>query len=380
VSKSQYAFLTLKILVVSVFLVGFFQNANFAATPTKKTGKAAPSKKKRAIAPIPIYDPTDGDNVDAEDLVVRRAAVEALGPMKGSVVVVDPRSGRILTMVNQKLGLVGAYEPCSTIKLVTSLAALNEHLIERSTPVHLTRTFTLNLTNALAHSNNEFFALLGNRLGFDRVTRYARLLGLGDKAGLNISGEHSGALPEAPPKFGGVGLMTSFGTGIQMTPLELAALLSYIANGGTLYYLQYPRTPSEVSQFAPKIKRELDITADQISDVRVGMRGAVDFGTARRAGDGEDPVLGKTGTCTDTPTLNHMGWFGSFNEPGHNQLVIVVMLVGSRAFSGPFAAGVAGGIYRRLSEQGYFERDTATRFAIPAIIATHPSFSALASK
>jgi penicillin-binding protein 2 len=378
VSKAQYTLLASKILVVCAFLAAFLQNVNFAATPTKKG--AARVSKRRVVPPAPPYDPTEGDNVDAEDLVVRRAAVEALGSMKGSVVVVDPKTGRILTMVNQKLGLVGAYEPCSTIKLVTSLAALNEHLIERATSVHLTKTFSLNLTNAIAHSNNQYFALLGNRLGFDRVTRYARLLGLGDKAGLNIVGEHSGVLPDAPPKFGGVGLMTSFGTGIEMTPLELAALLSYIANGGTLYYLQYPRTPSEVSQFTPKIKRELDITADQIGDLRVGMRGAVDFGTARRAGGTEDPVLGKTGTCTDTPTLSHMGWFGSFNEPGHNQLVVVVMLVGSRTFSGPFAAGVAGAIYRSLSEQRYFEQDIARKFSIPAIIATHPSFGAFAGK
>ena len=55
-----------------------------------------------------------------------------------------------------------------------------------------------------------------------------------------------------------MGLLTAFGEGFQMTPLELAALLSAIANGGTLYYLQCPRTPAEIEHFAPKVKRTLN--------------------------------------------------------------------------------------------------------------------------
>jgi len=73
----------------------------------------------------PTYaDSTLNDNVDGEDLEIRRAAVEALGPYNGSVVVVDPTTGRILTIVNQHLALQGGFIPCSTIKLVAALAAL----------------------------------------------------------------------------------------------------------------------------------------------------------------------------------------------------------------------------------------------------------------
>src|SRR5690349_9897400 len=62
----------------------------------------------RGLWTEPTYaDSTNGDNVDGEDLVVRRAAAEALGPFNGSIVVVNPNSGRILTMVNQKLALGG---------------------------------------------------------------------------------------------------------------------------------------------------------------------------------------------------------------------------------------------------------------------------------
>jgi cell division protein FtsI/penicillin-binding protein 2 len=80
-------------------------------------------------------DPTVGDNIDGEDLIVRRAAVAALGTTRGSVVVADPNTGRVLSMVNQKLAFQAGFTPCSTIKLVTSLAALNEHVVERDTVI-----------------------------------------------------------------------------------------------------------------------------------------------------------------------------------------------------------------------------------------------------
>ena len=192
----------------------------------------------RVVHRPPPVDPTLGDNVDGEDLTIRRAAVDALGPVNGSVVVVDPTSGRILTMVNQKLAFTGGFIPCSTIKLVTSLAALTEHVVTRDTAVFISRRVSYNLTNAIAMSNNPYFGVLGTKLGFDRVIHYAQMLGLGEKAGLDVEGEQPGIIPTEPPKYGGMVLMTAYGEGFLTTPLELAALLSAIANGGTLYYLQ----------------------------------------------------------------------------------------------------------------------------------------------
>src|SRR5579863_3883872 len=117
----------------------------------------------------PTYaDSTAGDNVDGEDLAVRRAAVEALGQFNGSVVVVDPKSGRILTMVNQKLALSGGFQPCSTIKVSVALAALQEKLVERNTKIRIYGRTKVALTDALARSNNYYFANLGIQLGYDR--------------------------------------------------------------------------------------------------------------------------------------------------------------------------------------------------------------------
>jgi penicillin-binding protein 2 len=234
------------------------------------------------------------------------------------------------------------------------VAALTEHIIDRDTWIYTSRVARFNLTTALAVSNTQYFTALGNRLGFDRVVRYAQMLGLGEKASLNIAAEQPGTIAAEPPKFGGAGMMTSFGLGFTVTPLELAALVATIANGGTLYYLQYPRTEPDIENFTPQVKRPLALEINGIPDIRNGMRGAVDFGTARRANDPEDAVFGKTGTCTDFRAASHMGWFGSFNESGARKLVVVVMLTGGHEVNGPAAAGVAGAIYRSLSEQRYF--------------------------
>ncbi|MBM3765194.1 MAG: penicillin-binding protein [Acidobacteria bacterium] len=310
-----------------------------------------------------------GDAVDGEDLTIRQAAVDALGPYNGSVVVSDPKTGRILTIVNQKLALHSGFQPCSTIKLVTAIAGLHEGVMERTTPMRFGRRKVLDLTEALAMSDNQYFARVGEKLGFEKVSHYARLLGLGERAGLGIDGEFPGTLPAAPPKFGGVGMMTSFGEGIQLTPLQLASMLGAVANGGTLFHLQYPRSSDELKGFVPRVKRSLEIT-NEIPEIKPGMMGAVEHGTARRAYyDPNEPIFGKTGTCTDRATPTHLGWFGSFNEVAGNRLVVVVLLTGGKAVNGPVAAQVAGRVYKNLSGQQFFAQGrtpTPSAIRIPA--------------
>src|SRR5271169_3104745 len=160
-------------------------------------------------------DITEGDVTAGEDPTVRAAAIDALGNMNGTVVAIEPTSGRILAMVNQKLALSSGAQPCSTIKLSVALAAVSEGLIDRETEVPIARRTRLNLTEALAHSNNAYFEALGRKLGFEKVSYYAHQFGLGEYAGYHIGGEHLGVFPsqEIPSKLGGVGKMCSFGEG-----------------------------------------------------------------------------------------------------------------------------------------------------------------------
>lgn len=300
-------------------------------------------------------DLTAGDVTAGEDPVVRQAAINALGDMNGTVVAIDPSNGRILAMVNQKLALSSGAEPCSTIKISVALAALEEGIVTEDTPVNLGGNFHLNMTEALAHSNNLYFETLGRRLGFERVRHYATEFGLGELAGYDIPGEQPGIYPEQPipASEGGVGRMCSFGEGVSMTPLQLGALVAAVANGGTLYYLQHPTTPEQALNFQPRIKRTLDISRI-LPALQDGMAAAVQYGTARslRTNFHEFPVLGKTGTCSDDGT--RFGWFGSYADTQYGRIVVVFFLEGGRATFGPKAAELAGVFYRDLYTDNYF--------------------------
>ena len=300
-------------------------------------------------------DITEGDVTAGEDATVRQAAVDALGNMNGTVVAIEPTSGRILAMVNQKLALSSGAQPCSTIKLSVALAALSEGLVDKDTEVPLSRRRRMNLTEALAHSNNAYFESVGRKLGFDKVSYYAHQYGLGELAGYHVPGEHIGAYPEEEisAKLGGVGKMCSYGEGISMTPLQLGALVTAISNGGTLYYLQHPSTPDEVAGFQPRVKRHLDIKP-VLPDLSDGMAGAVEYGTARslRFNFNEESILGKTGTCSHAGT--RFGWFASYANTDIGRIVTVVFLQGGRPTFGPKAAEIAGRMYRNLYDHNFF--------------------------
>lgn len=310
---------------------------------------------ERFTADSYAQDQTLGDVTEGEDPIVRQAAIAALGDMNGTIVVINPENGRILTMVNRHLALSSGAEPCSTIKLSVALAALEEGIIAVDTPVNLGGRYHMTLTDALAHSNNLYFETVGRRLGFDRVRYYANMFGLGELAGYNIAGEQLGIYPShpLPDSMGGVGRMCSFGESVSVTPLQLGALVAAIANGGTLYYLQHPETAADVASFQPRVKRQLEI-GPLLPSMSVGMADVVKFGTGRsvRANFKEFPVLGKTGTCSNHGT--RFGWFGSYADTPYGRLVAVVFLEGGRPTYGPKAAELAGIFYHNLEEQNYF--------------------------
>lgn len=310
---------------------------------------------------VSYVDPSKYDVTTYDDPVVRQIAVEALGHQSGSVIAVNPESGRILAIVNQKMAFSSALEPCSTIKPFVTIAALEENVITGDTMLRIAPHRYMNLTEALAHSNNEFFQEVGTQLGFDREIKYEKMLGLGQKVGYDIPEEQPGFLPEAPPIFGGVARMSSFGEGIRITPFQLASLVTMVANGGTQYYLQYPRTAADLQAFRPRIREQLDIQA-LLPDLREGMLGAVLYGTARRSYDPDgEQDLGKTGTCTDDHVGGHLGWFVSYADQQHPKLVLVVLLHGPSPYiSGPRASGIAGQIYRGLYAHNYFATDADT--------------------
>src|SRR5437879_4036236 len=323
-----------------------------AGTPVGRTLRSV-----RYRGGVPTFaDSSSRDDGAYDDPIVRAAAVSALGRYNGAVVAVDPSTGRILTVVNQKIAFGEGFIPCSTIKPTIALAALEENVITRDTMLKVGRRKYMNLTEAMAHSNNVFFEQLGSRMGFETVSKYGRLLGLGELAGYNLPDEHPGSFPTVPPAYGGVARMSSFGEGIQVTPLQLAALSAAFANGGTLYYLQYPHSQDEVENFTPRVKRELNI-GPILPEIREGMLAAVLYGTGKSSFDrgGDEMPLGKTGTCDDHTTPSRIGWFITYADEAHSKIALAVLLRGNtRRVKGQTAAVVAGRIYRKLREQNYF--------------------------
>ena len=303
-------------------------------------------------------DPTAGGFSRGEDAVVREAAVQALGEFNGAVVVADASNGRILAMVNQKLALASGYIPCSTIKIIVGLAALNEGIVKPGAKVWFEGYWFMTMVEGLAISNNVYFEHLGEKLGFERLKRYANLFGLGEKAGWRIAGEQLGRFPNAESRWS-IGRMSTFGDGISVTPLQLAALTAALANGGTLYYLQAPRTAEQIASFSPKVKRQLPIRP-WLGEIETGLQEAVKRGTGRKARSAGHVIRGKTGTCTQRrrPYRAHLGWFASYNDGQEKKLAIVVMLRGGPMMYGPRAAEIAGDIYRQLTDCSYFASRT----------------------
>jgi hypothetical protein len=285
------------------------------------------------------------DDISGEDPEVRRVAINALGNHAGTVVVMDPMTGRVYSMVNQEWALRRGFKPCSTIKLVTGVAGLSENAI----PLFDTAgdSFRLDLTSALAHSDNPFFQQVGTRIGSDKMVNYARELGLGEKTGINVPFEFPGKLPEVKPDVI-ERRMFSHADGFEVTPLQLGTLVSAMANGGKLLVPQIAHSTKEANKMGVKVRRQLGITTDVWQRMVPGMVGAVNYGSGRKAYDPSQTVAGKTGTC-----IGQGGWVGLFTSyaPLANpRLAVVVITQGSDARR-HFPAAVAGEIYRQLNHR-----------------------------
>ncbi|MDT5263094.1 MAG: penicillin-binding protein 2 [Acidobacteriota bacterium] len=291
------------------------------------------------------------DETTGEDLEVRRAALDALGDKAGTVVVMNPKTGQVYTVVNQDWGLRRGFKPCSTTKLVTGLAGLSEHVIDPVQTINIgTSSYSLDLTDSLAFSNNGYFQRVGGQVGFDKMMEYARKLGLGEPTGINFPGESPGRLPVFKQGYA-VNHMSSHGDDIEVTAIQLARLTSAIANGGQLLIPHMPRTPEENVRFKREVKRDINIPQENVNRMIPGMIGAVNYGTAKRAYNPLETIAGKTGSCIGQGSW--LGLFTSYAPVQDPQLAITVILRNSGA-RGKYASAVAGDVYRRLTQSARF--------------------------
>jgi penicillin-binding protein 2 len=310
------------------------------AAGAKRTTARRPSRRTKALRPPAPPSLVVPAGADMQDLAVGEAARLGLGRVQGSVVAMDPYTGRVMAVVNPGLAVAHAYQPCSVFKIVVAVAGLTEGLITPETthdcnggcwlwPGH----GPINLRRALAVSCNPYFESIGERLGYATVQRYAGLLGLGSPTGINLEPETAGRVPTfvSPSR---VGHVSSHAAGVTTSAVQLAVLLSATINGGTLYQPQIAPPQGFVKRERWKLPEPTVL--GQLAD---GFLGAVNEGSAASAFDPDVVVAGKTGTCAG------VGWFASYAPADRPEIVLVVFV---RPGSGHVASAVAGRIYQNL--------------------------------
>jgi membrane peptidoglycan carboxypeptidase len=197
------------------------------------------------------------------------------------------------------------------------------------------------LDDALAFSDNGYFQRVGSNLGSPKMIEYAKNLGLGEPTGLNAPGEFAGKLPYGNNN----AKIYSHGDDFEVTPLQLAVLVSEISNGGKRLIPRIPRNEIEKTRFQPFMKNRLDLPEQNVRRVIPGMIGAAEYGTAHRGVDASQGIAGKTGSC-----ISKGSWVGLFASvaPIEQPKYAVVVITRGEHERGKYAAAVAGNIYRSL--------------------------------
>jgi penicillin-binding protein 2 len=370
----------------------------------------------RVLQVIRQVSPSPGGNLILTlDARLQQAAEEALKDKAGAIVALDPKTGEVLAMAsspafNQKdfvrgvtreqwqtlvadplnpmenRAISGQYMPGSTFKIVLAVAGLEEGLITPETAVFCNggypfgnRVFrcwkkgghgSISLHRALVESCDVYFYDLGRRLGVDRIARYAKLLGLGEETGIELSNEKAGLIPTREwkkqrfnvPWMDGETLSVAIGQGYdQVTPLQMARMLAAVVNGGTLYrpYLVKKVTDLEnrvVATYGPKVERQLPFKLENLQLVVDALTGVVQEpgGTGRQAQVTGVTVGGKTGTAQVVPSSVYKGyteatipylyrdhaWFLAF-APREDPRIVVVAIAEHAGHGGSIAAPMA---------------------------------------
>jgi len=271
----------------------------------------------------------------------------------------------------------GEYPPGSTFKIVTGTAALELGKVTPEEKILDTGKHWLidkgnaegealgwiNFKEALSKSDNVYFYEMGNRLGIDNLEKYARMFGLGAFTGINLPGESDGLVANKRYKEKNYGedwyLSETFdaaiGQGFQLaTPLQMAVVLSEIANGGHRYrpYLVSKITApnGEVAKtFAPEEVGQISISPNTLSLIRESLRDvALEGGTGFEAfRDFPVSIAGKTGTAENSHGSDH-GWFIAYGPYEDPRIVVVVIVE-----QGGFGSGSAAPIVRKMMEAAF---------------------------
>ena len=337
-------------------------------------------------------EPVPGDDLELTiDIKLQQAAEKAvdeqltqIGAHAAAAVVMNPQTGEILAMVSRPAfdpnlfahgisskdwnqlnnnpyhpmdnkTITGEYPPGSTFKIVTGTAALTEGVVTPDEQIFDSGHHWiipkgnadgealgwLNFRSALAHSDNVYFYEMGNRLGIDRLEKYARMFGLGAKTGIDLPYEATGLVANRRYKEknfddGEWYLSETFdaaiGQGFNLvTPLQAAMVMGEIAADGKRYKPHVVNRiiapdGSVVKDFQPELLSQLDVPEEDIKLVQDGLHDVTKYGTAASSFRGFTvDIAGKTGTAENSQGRDH-GWFVAYG-PFDNPNVVVAVIV-----------------------------------------------------
>ncbi len=364
---------------------------------------------QREIGEIGAMLPVPGtDLVTTIDLDLQLAAEEALGDETGVVVALVPATGEVLalssrpafdpTAFSQGIGqaeldaliadprhpfqnraIQNRYSPGSIFKIFMTAAGLQEQVVDLNENIVCHGHTTLygnrfncwngsghgpmTIRDALIHSCNVFFYLVGDRLGIDRIAEHAMRMGLGRRTGIDLPNEDPGLIPtqqwkretQSAPWYPGETISVSIGQGaVGVTPLQLAWAVGGIAVGGNLVQ-PHIVSPEQVQAAGFEVEEPVHepypLETETLDAVREALWGVVNAGgTGVRARVNGFEVAGKTGTAQvvssensgDNPALQPHGWFVGFAPYDAPEIVVVVFVEngGSSSASVPVAQKV----------------------------------------
>lgn len=382
----------------------------------------------REIKSLRSVDPFPGSNVVLTiDLGLQKVAEEAFQDKMGALIAMEPKTGRILALVSQpsfdpsifargvspeewkalidhpfhplqNKGIQGQYPPGSVFKIVTAIAGLETGAITPQTQITCTGAFpygnrefrcwkekghgTINLHQALVYSCDVYFYQVGLKVGVDAIAHYAVELGLGRKTGIDLPHEKGGTVPSTAwkkrrfgvPWYSGETLSVAVGQGyLNTTPLQLASLISAVANGGKLYVPKVVERVEDihgvtVKAYPPKEKGRANISEMTLRIIQEALLGAVNEPgcTGGAAALKQVKVAGKTGTAQvvrmapdfKRGEMNRLpvkfrdhAWFVAY-APFEDPQIAVSVLVEHGGYGGTAAAPIAKRVIAR-----YFNLD-----------------------
>lgn len=376
----------------------------------------------RVIKELERVEPVSGNDLYLSlDLELQQTAEKLLEGQQGSVVALDPTNGDVLVMAsapgfdqNDFIGGISTkkwralmddpgrpmnnkaiqaeYPPASTYKILTTLAALEEKVIDPHTTTFCPGFYRfgnrryncwskyghgdLSVVDALTQSCDVFYYQAGEKLGVDKLAQYARGCGLGQRTGVDLDHERSGLIPTAAwkkkrfkePWQAGETLSISIGQGFNLvTPMQMAVFIAAVGNRGTLYKPRVVKSIMDtkgnvIKKIEPEIIGGLPAGEDTLDLVRKGLYQVVqgNRGTARGIRIKGVDISGKTGTAQvfsrkkgekfDNESLGRElqdhAWFVCY-APSEDPKIAISVIIEHGEHGSSTAAPVAGALIRQ---------------------------------